>query len=462
VALVLVIGAGTAFVLLHKPGNVSHPNLSFTVPTTTTTTTTPPPRKRRAVVDNFVWPWYGYDAGRTRDFAGPRDLAPPFRVAWTHHDYSLLEFPPAIYRTTLYWMNDGGWVKDVDAVNGKQVWQTHVGNLAAASPALDVHDGLLYVPVLSTHGSSPGNGRFVALSMKSGRVAWSIPIRAGTESSPMVWGKSVYFGDQGGDLYSVNARNGHVNWTYHASGAVKGGPAYANGRVYFGDYAGRAYCLNAGNGHQVWAVSTNGASFGFGSGNFYSTPAVAFGRVYMGNTDGRVYSFAAGNGALAWATATGAYVYASAAVANPPGLGPTVYLGSYDGNFYAFDARSGDIRWRHPAGGKISGAATIVGNVVYYADLATKTTTGLNVRTGRQVFSFPDGAFTPVVADDSAMFLIGLNSVYELLPKKAPASHHPKAAHGSKRGGKKAPEHVQKRATKRKHAPAHKARHGRK
>ncbi len=108
----------------------------------------------------------------------------------------------------------------------------------------------------------------------------------------------------------------------------------------------------------------------------------------MGNTDGRVYSFASKTGQLAWATGTGAYVYASAAVQNTPGLGPTVYLGSYDGNFYAFNAQSGAIRWKHPAGGKISGSATIVGNVVYYSNLGTKTTAGLDVRTGRQVFFF--------------------------------------------------------------------------
>ena len=39
----------------------------------------------------------------------------------------------------------------------------------------------------------------------------------------------------------------------------------------------------------------------------------------MGNTDGFVYSFAARTGQLAWATETGAYVYASAAVADIPG-----------------------------------------------------------------------------------------------------------------------------------------------
>ena len=111
-------------------------------------------------------------------------------------------------------------------------------------------------------------------------------------------------------------------------------------------------------------------------------------------------------------------MYASAAVARtPPGLGPTVYLGSYDGNFYAFNAQSGAIRWKHPAGGKISGSATIVGNVVYYSDLGTKTTAGLDVRTGRKVFFFPDGAFNAVVADDTGT--IYLSGYDDALPDAA-------------------------------------------
>ncbi len=186
------------------------------------------------------------------------------------------------------------------------------------------------------------------------------------------------------------------------------------------------------NGHQVWAVSTEGAHFGFGSGQFYTTPAVAYGRVYMGNTDGRMYSFGARNGALAWATTTGGYVYSSAAVADPKHLGPTVYAGSYDGYFYAFNAQSGRVRWRHWAGGKISGSATVIGNNVYYSDLATHTSTGLNATTGSRVLSFNDGAFTPVVADEQAIFLIGHGSIYEMLPthRNAPqASAHLRAPH---------------------------------
>jgi outer membrane protein assembly factor BamB len=412
VVLLIAAGGAVAFVLAHSPHNVSHPNVEFQV-TTTTTTTAP---KKKAAVDNFVWPWYGYDPGRTRAFTAGNVPEPPFHVGWRFQDYALLEFPPVIYGNGLYVMDDDGSAKELDGKTGHKVWETKVGTLAAASPALGVKQGLLYLPVLSAHGHSPGNGRFVALSMKTGQVVWSKVIPAGTESSPIAIGNSVYFGDQGGNVYSLNATTGHVNWTYHASAPVKGGPAVSNGVVYFGDYSGRAYALNATTGHQVWAVNTNGADFGFGSGNFYSTPAVAFGRVYMGNTDGRVYSFAAKTGQLAWATGTGAYVYASAAVDNTPGVGPTIYLGSYDGNFYAFDAKSGAIRWKHPAGGKISGSATIVGNVVYYSDLGTKTTAGLDVRTGRKVFSFPDGAFNPVVADNGTIYLSGYTMLYQMLP----------------------------------------------
>ena len=143
------------------------------------------------------------------------------------------------------------------------------------------------------------------------------------------------------------------------------------------------------NGQPIWSVGTDGAHFGFGSGQFYATPAVAFGRVYMGNTDGRVYSFGARNGSLAWATGTGAYVYAAAAVADPPRLGPTVYVGSYDGYLYAFDARSGPVRWRHYAGGRISGAAAVIDGVVYYSVLRIRRTVGLDATTGRGRVQLP-------------------------------------------------------------------------
>jgi outer membrane protein assembly factor BamB len=408
--LVLAVIAAGVVVVLHKPGNVSHPHVQFTTTTTT-------PRKLPAAARDFLWPRYGYSAARTRLFPSGSTLEPPFHRGWTYRGSALLEFPPVIRGNTLYVLNDSGVALAIDKLNGKVLWQNKIGTLSAASPAIG--NGLIFAPLLSTvpGATTPAQGRFVALSQSTGKIVWQMSIPPGSESSPLVWGQTLYFGDQDGTVYAIHARTGHVVWTYRASGAVKGGVAYVNGILYFADYAGRAYAVRAGDGHPVWAVATNGADLGFGSGNFYSTPAVAFGRVYIGNTDGYVYSFAAATGQLAWSTATGAYVYSSPAVANIPGLGPTVYIGSYDGNLYAFNAQSGAVRWAHNAGGKISGSPTIVGNVVYYSNLSAKTTTGLNVRTGRVVFSFPTGSFNAIIADPTALYLTGYADLFQLLPR---------------------------------------------
>ena len=374
----------------------------------------PAPRpKPKPVSYTFVWPYYGFSNNRTRTFTGPSKLHPPMRTGWRYNDFALLEFPPVIYHQDLFFMDFNGSVKAINKTTGKRLWKHKIGTLAAVSPGVDARYRLIFVPTLSDNRGArlPGNGRIVALGMDRGRVHWSHWLSSGSESSPLVHGNSVFVGTQDGTVYSLQARTGHVNWVFHASGAVKGGVAYSSGKVYFGDYASRVYALDAGNGHVVWSTTTAG-----GAGSFYGSPAIAFGHVYLGNTNGRVYALSKTSGRLIWDTSTGAYVYSSPAVANVDGVGPTVFVGSYDGDFYALSAYSGAVRWRHASGEPISGSGTIVGHIIYYSTLRAKRTLGLDLRTGHQVFSFPDGEFASVIADRGAMYLIGASTIYQLLP----------------------------------------------
>jgi outer membrane protein assembly factor BamB len=354
---------------------------------------------------------YGYDLARTRFFPHGTKLDPPLRVGWKFNDGALLEFPPVIYNNTLFFEDEHGSAKALSTTNGHVLWQRKVGSLAAASPALDIRHKLVFFTLLSTSPGAtvPGNGAVVAVSMKTGKTVWSHSLPGGSESSPLVHGLSVFLGDQGGTVYSFRTYDGHVNWTFGASGSVKGGVALAHDTIYFGDYGGHVYAVNAANGGEVWSARV--------SGTVYSTPAVAFGRVYLGTTGGAVDALWANSGAVSWSSSTGAYVYSSPAVADVPGLGPTVYIGSYDGNFYAYDANSGGARWSHSGGGRIDGSATVLGNVVYYSSLGSNTTLGLDVRTGRQAFSYPDGEFSPVITDGKAIFLIGFGTVYQMIPR---------------------------------------------
>ena len=410
-ALILVLIALGAYLYVHghEPGEVHNSTVEFQSEQPEQAVK---PRRGRA----FVWADYGYTKDRRRYLPANADLRPPFKTVWTLSTRELVEFPPVLAGRRLFLLKNNGTLWAIGANNGHRVWQQKVGAQAAASPT--VANGVVYAVVLKRLHRVP-KGRVAAYTQRRGRVLWSRPLHARSESSPVYANGMLFFGSEDGTVYALDASNGHVRWTYRAPGAVKSGLALNDGILYFGDYSGHVQAVRASNGHKVWSAKTEGAKFGFASGQFYSTPAVAFGRVYLGNTDGFVYSFATTNGKLAWSKRTSNYVYASPAVADIPHFGPTVYIGSYDGTFYALNARSGSVRWQRKAGGKISGSATIVGNIVYFANLAARTTIGLAVRSGNVVFRFPHGGFNPVISDGQRLYLEGYSSLYGLIPKTA-------------------------------------------
>ncbi|HYM58009.1 MAG TPA: PQQ-binding-like beta-propeller repeat protein [Solirubrobacteraceae bacterium] len=417
--LLLTVGGAAAAYVLVSDRDVSNPDVEFRPEPTQTPVPDPavePKKGEKDPLDDFVWAQYGYSKDRRRYLPASRSLRPPFWRKWSVTGKILLEFAPVIGGRSLYLLKNNGAVYAIAKKTGRVRWKRKMGYLAAASPAY-AH-GRVFVTVLK-RSRRTNAGRVAALSAEDGRVLWSKPLPSRSESSPLIDNGRLYFGTENGTVYALRARNGEVRWTYRAAGAVKGGLALANGKLYFGDYGGRVQAVRQRDGVRVWSTSTRGSRFGTAAGNFYSTPAVAFSRVYIGNTDGNVYSFASSNGKLAWRKGTGGYVYASPAVAQAPGGKPSVYIGSYDGNFYSLDARSGRVLWRHRAGGKISGGATVIGDIVYFSNLSAKSTTGLGARTGRKVFSFGRGAFNPAVSDGRMLFVTGYSSLYGLKVKRA-------------------------------------------
>lgn len=370
-----------------------------------------PPPKKPTKKDPFVWAFYGYSKDHHRYFPAPASMRPPFRKVWENNESALLEFPPVMSGERIFQLADDGTIKAIDKNDGHTLWERDLGALSASTPAID--GGTVIATVLSRNGGEGGS--VVALRAKTGEIMWSKNLPSRSESSPLIDHGKVFFGSEDGTVYALRESNGSTVWTYHASGAVKASPTLYKGILYFGDYSGVVQAVGERSGKRIWSVGSEGAPLG--SGTFYSTAAVAYGRVYLGNTDGRIYAYEARTGRLAWAVQTGAYVYASPAVAPVPGLGPTVFEGSYDGTFYALNARSGAIEWTHPAGGKISGSATVVGNVVYFADLGTHSTTGLNIRTGQSVFSIAEGAFDPGISDGHKLYLDGYDTLFALEPR---------------------------------------------
>jgi outer membrane protein assembly factor BamB len=380
------------------------------------------PTRRLSSAEPLPWPTYGFDVARTHS---PEGFAhqPPFRRLWSAFtDSSFIEFPPVVAYGRLYVGTNYGLVIAVDARTGKSVWRRYLGRCIAASPT--VGRGVVYIATMDPapcEGHDAGAGGYlVALNALTGERMWSY--RTGLiESSPLLVDGTVYFGSWDNRVYAVDAKTHLPRWTFATQGPVKAGPAYANGIVYIGSYDGRVYALDARTGKVHWSAAAQTRRGR--RGNFYATPAIARGHVYVGATDGNVYAFDAGTGRLLWSYSTGNYVYAPAAVWRG-----TVYVGSYDHRLYALNAATGAVRWMFDAHHPISGAPTVLGGFVYFStcggcwsrelDRRARRTFGVDTATGRLAWTFPDGEYSPIVADRSRAYLTGLTNLYALVPRR--------------------------------------------
>jgi outer membrane protein assembly factor BamB len=265
-------------------------------------------------------------------------------------------------------------------------------------------------PPCNRKPSASLTGEVIAFAVGHGRVIWKRTIGP-SESSPLVLRASIYVGDWNGRVWAMRRRTGKVRWVTKLRAQVKGGVAISGDRVYVGDYSGHLYSLNAKSGGIVWQSKVQPR---FGStGNFYATPALAYGRVYIGATDGKMYSFGATTGKLRWSQSTGGYVYSSPAVWRG-----RIYVGSYSQRFFCMDAATGNILWQFKANGPISGSPTVIAGRVYFATLKG-TTYALNARTGGKLWTYPDGKYSPVVADAERLYLTGNARIYGLVEKRA-------------------------------------------
>jgi outer membrane protein assembly factor BamB len=91
-----------------------------------------------------------------------------------------------------------------------------------------------------------------ALSARSGRLLWRVPVGSYLYSSPAAYKGRVYFGAYNGLVYSASASSGRVLWTRPAGGRVSGAVQVVDGLIYAASLEGRTSAWNWRNGNTVW------------------------------------------------------------------------------------------------------------------------------------------------------------------------------------------------------------------
>jgi eukaryotic-like serine/threonine-protein kinase len=238
------------------------------------------------------------------------------RRLWRIHTGARIESSPAVDGDTAYVGNANGRVFAVDAARGRIRWAFDTGAIINSSPTiakgrvcvtnyagaifcLRAHDGRKvwstylkrdplryesFYASASTDGrrlyTIARSGRVVALSLATGKVAWSKHIDAWGYSTPALARGLVLVGGFDGALHAYRASDGADVWSAQVGGRILGAPVVIGKLVFFATLEKHAYAARLAGGTVVWR---------FRAGKY--SPGIATDRHYFFSLNGLLASF---------------------------------------------------------------------------------------------------------------------------------------------------------------------------
>ena len=156
-----------------------------------------------------------------------------------------------------------------------------------------------------------------------------------------------------------------VQFCFRSDAPIRGKPAIAHGRLFFGNQDGKIYCIDASSGHEYWHFTTGGA--------VPSCPLVDQGLVYFVSRDRKLYAVNILDGHLRWQFGFGKDLgeqnYWDYFLSSPIIAGSTMYVGSGDGFIYAFEKRSGRLLWKYNDRARIRCQPVLTEDMILFGDM---------------------------------------------------------------------------------------------
>ena len=115
---------------------------------------------------------------------------------------------PIIDNDILYIESDKGFIYAIDTKKGSIIWR-YVINGSVYTVA---NKSILYFASKNT---------IYAIDGRKGKEIWKTELQSNIYTSPVVDGKTLFVGDNGGMFYSINIKNGKINWTYNTLKEMK-------------------------------------------------------------------------------------------------------------------------------------------------------------------------------------------------------------------------------------------------
>ncbi len=251
---------------------------------------------------------------RSVETVAENDIAPGFNA------------PLTLDETTIFVGDDFGTFHAIERATGKRRWAFETaGEIVGGAQIVDgnvifgSHDGFLYCfnvksgeQVWKAETFGPVNatptivGKYTfttgcdqpvlrVFEIEKGTTAKEVPIEALLLASAAATDKNLYFGTDGGGVYSLDWETSKEVWSFSVpkrEQQIRTSPAITDDLIIFGSRDKHVHCLDKKTGELKWSFATRG--------RVDSSPVIAGQRVYFGSADRNVYGLNISDGKEVW------------------------------------------------------------------------------------------------------------------------------------------------------------------
>jgi eukaryotic-like serine/threonine-protein kinase len=133
------------------------------------------------------------------------------------------------------------------------------------------------------------------IDLVEGKEVAGVPIEGPTGVTPAVFGDHVFFGTEGGVVFSIDWKQAKVAWKAQPAGSAqpyRASPAVQEGIVVVGSRNRKVEAFDPATGNALWSFATKQ--------RIDSSPVIVGSRVFVGAADGRLYGLNLKDGKQLW------------------------------------------------------------------------------------------------------------------------------------------------------------------